>query len=115
MADLLTKHQMTKIDFLKIDIEGSEFDLFSDSCPWLERVQTIVMEVHVAFGDPRALTAKLQANGFIIELRDNELRPVASLESSGYLFARRDAGLASTLVADNQRLHQKGEANVVNG
>ncbi len=45
--DIIDKYQLLKIDLLKIDIEGSEKELFSGNCAsWLPKVGCIVIEVH---------------------------------------------------------------------
>jgi FkbM family methyltransferase len=36
----------TRIDLLKIDIEGAEMDLFSLPVPWLDQVDVLVIELH---------------------------------------------------------------------
>lgn len=43
---LLDQHAVARVDFLKLDIEGSEFELFSERPVWLERVQAIAIELH---------------------------------------------------------------------
>ena len=48
MNNFFKQYSIDKIDILKIDIEGSEIQLFTDDVKWLERVKEIVMEVHSA-------------------------------------------------------------------
>ncbi len=67
-----------RIDFLKCDIEGSEFGLF-EKADWLERVQRIAMEVHRRHGDPDALARNIATKGFR-----------TSITEDGYLYAIRD-------------------------
>ncbi|GAC1707857.1 MAG: hypothetical protein NVS9B7_22010 [Flavisolibacter sp.] len=43
LADLL---QQTQVDFLKIDIEGAEFEVLQDCGPFLSNVQNIFLEYH---------------------------------------------------------------------
>ncbi|WP_315817027.1 FkbM family methyltransferase [Paraflavitalea speifideaquila] len=61
--DIIEKYQLLKIDLLKIDIEGSEKELFSGNYnSWLSKVGAIVIEVHdwfrpgcaAAFSEPSA-------------------------------------------------------------
>ena len=49
MTEIFRLHGLEKIDFLKIDIEGSEFDLFINNNEWLKNVDKIAMEVHQEF------------------------------------------------------------------
>jgi FkbM family methyltransferase len=45
--DLLDEHGIDRVDILKIDIEGSEVDLFaSNPHPWLSRTRLIMIELH---------------------------------------------------------------------
>lgn len=67
MRRLLEEHAFSPVDFLKVDIEGSEFALFSggeDSLSWLEEVRRVAMEVHTAYGDPQTIAGCLEEQGF---------------------------------------------------
>lgn len=46
-SDLLEKHDLGRVDFLKVDIEGAEFETFIDAD--ISKVQALVMEVHYSF------------------------------------------------------------------
>src|SRR5262249_1553319 len=46
MEEIIARHDLGVINFLKVDIEGSEFDLLSSDIEWLSCVENIVMEVH---------------------------------------------------------------------
>jgi hypothetical protein len=47
MPSLMQRYGLKRIDLLKIDIEGAEAELFGDTCEsWIDRVVTIVMELH---------------------------------------------------------------------
>ena len=90
MAELFARHSIDHVDFLKCDIEGSEFDMFASDTSWLSAVRRIAMEVHCNFGSTSELVVLLERAGYAVTLRDNLLRSVRSLqESSGYLFAIR--------------------------
>jgi FkbM family methyltransferase len=92
MPEVLERGGVDRVDFLKVDIEGSEFDLFSGDIPWLERVGRIAMEVHAGFGRPETLARRLRAHRFSVWLTDNRGVVVDAIdEPSGYLFARREA------------------------
>ena len=87
---LVSKYHLSRIDFLKIDIEGSEFDLLSRNLDWLSITKRLVMEVHPAFGDAADLVKVLRAAGFETRLFENELCPTDRLgPSGGYLYASR--------------------------
>ena len=90
LPELLRRHDVTRVDFLKIDIEGSEFALFDGDCEWLKIVRKVVLEVHCRFGNVNSLRSRLENGGFQVWLVDNDQRVVSRLnESSGYLFARK--------------------------
>lgn len=93
MSELMRKHGLERIGFLKCDIEGSEFAIMTEAADWLDRVDRIAMEVHMDFGQPAELVRILSRKGFEIELRDNDLEVQSRLDSSGYLYAWRPQGL----------------------
>lgn len=90
LDEIIREEHLDRIDFLKVDIEGSEFAVFDDSFRQLSIVDRIAMEVHTAFGDPRKLAEAIQKRGFSVVLTDNEGQEVDAIsEASGYLFAAR--------------------------
>jgi FkbM family methyltransferase len=47
IGDIIEKYRLSRIDILKIDIEGSEKELFSGDCSaWLPKVGCIIIELH---------------------------------------------------------------------
>lgn len=64
--EFLAKHHLELIDFLKCDIEGSEFTLLGDESPILAITQQISVEVHDEAGDRYAFIEMLKHNGFEI-------------------------------------------------
>lgn len=46
MPTLMEEHNITKIDLMKIDIEGAETMLLSENCEWLNNVDNIIIEIH---------------------------------------------------------------------
>lgn len=90
IPQLFARHGIESVDFLKCDIEGSEFELLEAPDAWLPKVRRIAMEVHCAFGDVPGLAHRLEVAGFDVALRDNLGRRVPAIaQSSGYLFAIR--------------------------
>lgn len=51
MSDILFEYKLTEIDFLKIDIEGAESEIFKrgNEFGWLKKVKIIAMEIHNEF------------------------------------------------------------------
>lgn len=47
IVDIMKEKNINYIDVLKMDIEGSEYEVFDDSCDdWLDKVKIIIMEIH---------------------------------------------------------------------
>ncbi|MFB6225375.1 MAG: FkbM family methyltransferase, partial [Candidatus Paceibacteria bacterium] len=80
MIDIFNKYSIDRVDFLKIDIEGSEFSLFDDSS-WLDKVEQIGMEVHPSYGDPFTIQDILEKNGFRTSILNNDLEPLSNIGS----------------------------------
>jgi FkbM family methyltransferase len=90
MNQICHRHDLARIDFLKIDIEGSEFCLFAGNHAWLERVEKIAMEVHQDFGEIGSIISALEGSGFQVWLRNKNGSFVGELtDPIGYLYASR--------------------------
>lgn len=80
-----------RVGFLKMDIEGSEFDLLGANPDWLDRVDRIAAEIHSRFGSPSTIVQLLRERGFATAWKDGDLRPAIRETGDGYLYAwRRD-------------------------
>ena len=68
--DLIREHGIDQVDLLKLDVEGSEFPLFSapDAATWLARVRSIIAEFHPEFGNTYRIVEVLIRAGF--DVRD---------------------------------------------
>lgn len=97
LNQLFASQAIKRVSFLKIDIEGSEYDLFSHDTEWLERVDKIAMEVHSGRGELSTIENSLTEHDFAFQLRDAALRPVlVPKPPTSYLYAwrnRKDCGL----------------------
>jgi FkbM family methyltransferase len=90
MSQIIERHKLERIHFLKIDVEGSEFDLLTNDNEWLERVEKIAMEVHSDFGNVNILASTLSDCGFVVSFVNNGGRVVSTIpDASGYVFAMR--------------------------
>jgi FkbM family methyltransferase len=47
--DIMQEHHIDRIDLLKLDIEGSEKEVFANSVSWIENVEAICIELHDRF------------------------------------------------------------------
>jgi FkbM family methyltransferase len=91
MPQVVARRGLGRIDFLKVDIEGSEFDLFSGEMDWLRLVRRVAMEVHPEHGDPSGLASALEERGFRVCLSEPGGTRVTRLPDArgGYLYAVR--------------------------
>jgi SAM-dependent methyltransferase len=87
LGALLLKWGVRHVDFLKVDIEGSEFEVFTspDASEWLARTDRVGLEYHAEYGDPEQLAQILRRSGFSV-LR----RPTSPWNDRlGYILASR--------------------------
>ena len=76
MADLLTQIDAERIDILKLDIEGSELELFSaDTDQWLHQIHIIAIELHDRFkpGCAQAFYGALTSRKFVQEINGENI------------------------------------------
>jgi FkbM family methyltransferase len=67
LDEILDAYSCSRVDLLKVDIEGGEWDLFSRGLP--DRVQSVVGEVHARPGRaPKQLIDGLTADGLTVEI-----------------------------------------------
>ena len=66
MDEVLRQSPTERIDILKLDIEGAEYDILRPPTPWLASVQCIVIELHGEAAH-RDIPGWLREAGFTIE------------------------------------------------
>lgn len=72
IAKLMHDFCINHIDILKIDIEGSEKEVFDYSMPWINRVGVIVIELHDELRVGCARSLYLASRDFDVEWRKGE-------------------------------------------
>jgi hypothetical protein len=77
---------MQKVDFVKIDIEGSEFVLFA-SPGWLEKVRALSVEVHPKYGAAFQILDRLEQHGFKYVLADETLCSTTDKNKASFIYA----------------------------
>ncbi len=83
-----------KIDFLKLDIEGAEFDVLLNENEWLRLVDNITMEVHPQMGDPGVIVQELSNLGFAVDWKGNHVDEV-EVGAADFIYASRRGLLVS--------------------
>lgn len=61
---MLQERKIEFVDILKIDIEGSEKEVFENSTAWIDRVGVIVIELHDSFKEGCSRAVHSAATGF---------------------------------------------------
>jgi FkbM family methyltransferase len=74
------------IDLVKMDIEGSEEQVFSGDLNWLQHVRSLIVEFHPWLVDPGSLRAAVENKGF------RRIPADAAYGGSPEAFVRRDDG-----------------------
>lgn len=46
LRSIMRDHGISHIDIFKVDIEGAELEVFGDSSPWIDSIDTIIAELH---------------------------------------------------------------------
>jgi len=81
---LMAKMGLEFIDILKIDIEGSEKEVFENSAKWIDRVGMIMVELHDTLKPGCTTAFQEAAKGFSLEYSNGEtvvrMRTVANQE-----------------------------------
>jgi len=86
MDELFDRYKLDEVDFIKMDIEGSEFSLFKNA-NWLDRVKALSMEVHAECGHPSTITNILQAKGFSYRTADENLQEAQGNDEVCFIYA----------------------------
>jgi len=86
MEALLRRHDINAVDFLKMDIEGSEFALF-ESADWLENVKALSMELHLHHGRPQQVLEPLKRHNFQYVVADENLDRASDVSGVNFIYA----------------------------
>lgn len=88
LDNVINKYDLHQIDFMKIDIEGSEFALF-ESPAWLRNVKYISMELHHEYGNIDNILNPLKSYGFSYISVDENFKPTSDAKKALHLYALR--------------------------
>jgi hypothetical protein len=88
MDELFNRHRLAQVDLIKLDIEGSEFELFEHP-EWLDRVRAVSMEIHPLHGHPEHVVDVLTRKGFSTVLATENLQRTSELCMATFVYASR--------------------------
>ena len=69
---IVQDYDLERINILKVDIEGAEKEVFSDASSWLEKVDSIVIELHECMKPGCIQSFQTGTHGFDSEWRQGE-------------------------------------------
>jgi len=78
---ILRECDVERVDYLKMDIEGAEAVVLSEPMPWLERVQSLKIEVHPP-AEMATLRSRLEEHGFRTWLDDQHAHCICAVREA---------------------------------
>jgi FkbM family methyltransferase len=72
ITEIIRDYNLEKIDLLKVDVEGSEKEIFANANPWIASVEAICLELHDRFKAGCSRSFFKAVDDFPIELRRGE-------------------------------------------
>ena len=69
LEEVFSLHNLTKVDVLKLDVEGAEYEILMENAHVLSKIDRIILEFHdyKDLGDHRELIKVLKEEGFVVE------------------------------------------------
>jgi len=64
IADMIREHGLTRIDYVKMDIEGAEYEVFQQDTSWLDITDQIKIEIHYDAEMFKFFEQRLRERGF---------------------------------------------------
>jgi FkbM family methyltransferase len=62
--NIIEEHKLKSIDYIKMDIEGAEYNIFQNGLEWLKRTKQLKIEVHFGEDIFKFIDEKLKQYGF---------------------------------------------------
>ncbi len=72
VASIISQHRLDYVDLLKVDIEGSEQEVFEDASAWIDRIGVIIIELHDNFRPHCSRNVYEAVSGFEYESQRGE-------------------------------------------
>ncbi len=92
LKDIMSENLLDKVDLLKIDVEGAEYDIFETlSLEDLQNFKYMLIEFHNNYnGRLQPILDKLLDAGFVLDLRDDDTKFLSDVNSErGTIFATK--------------------------
>jgi hypothetical protein len=90
IPEICNKYGIERIGLLKLDIEGSEFDLFLQF-DWLNLVDVLAIEIHPQFGNVLSVSEILTNMGFIVISADENLYKINPSQKTNFIYAFKNS------------------------
>jgi len=118
LEKIMTDHNLSKINILKIDIEGAEKEVFSDTSAWIEKIDSLIIELHERMKAGCTLSFYAGAKGFDKEWKHGEnvylsKRNYMTKHSTKWLFRRiKKLKMRWALTATDAEIIPKGKPDI---
>ncbi|UWU89977.1 FkbM family methyltransferase [Bradyrhizobium sp. CB1015] len=89
LPEIMRRYDMPRVDVLKMDIEGAEREVFENCAGWIDRIGSLVIEIHEHLR-PGAEASVMQAKGHFKEIYHKTAR-------AGTWYMLRERGLQPDL------------------
>lgn len=93
LGEVMHKHGLERLGFVKCDIEGGEFDVLLAADAPLDRIDNLAMELHPEVGDVGLIVAALKHSGFALAVTD-QFGGHVEPSRGHYLYASRTGDLS---------------------
>lgn len=80
MPTIIERHGIDRIDLLKLDIEGGEVEVLASSAEWIDRAETLAIELHDRFREGSTPAFRAATSGFVHEQQRDEIVIVSRRE-----------------------------------
>jgi FkbM family methyltransferase len=93
LSEILSRHGVRSASFMKMDIEGGEFDVFCKPEEWLPRIENLAIEVHRSEGKPEEIVSIMRDCGLETITASAQRKAVTAPEAD-YIYASRTGALS---------------------
>lgn len=84
MAEVLSENNLSKIDYLKMDVEGAEIDIFlKGDLAWLKQVENLNVEFHLEDDNDIKIYVKiLEEQGFKVYIKEDHWASLTAIRNA---------------------------------